>query len=241
MVSPCLKGKHGHQILIQRDYVSAAGAYNDAIERADNDLMIFVHQDMIFPDLWLSQLNRALDQLEASDPRWGAVGCYGMTQDGVGCGCIYSPGRGVIGKPLEFAAPVQTLDEIVLIFKRSSGLRFDINLPHFHLYGTDICLRALTMGMQSYVIPAFCVHNAHQYIVLPKEYYECCSHIKRVWREALPIYTTCVSITGSGIALYGRRLREAYLRHIRHKAFLAPRAKDVSQLLKQAAASMPGM
>ena len=69
---------------------------------------------------------------------------------------------------------VQTLDEIVLILKKSSGLRFDDSLPHFHFYGTDICLRAAQRGMRSYAISAFCVHNTHQTLVLPEEFYECC-------------------------------------------------------------------
>jgi len=54
---------------------------------------------------------------------------------------------------------VQTLDEIVLIFRRDSGLSFDETLPHFHFYGTDICMRAAEQGRQCYAISAFCVHN----------------------------------------------------------------------------------
>jgi hypothetical protein len=236
--SPCLRKPHPHQILVQRDYASAANAYNNAIDRAENDLMVFAHQDMIFPESWPSQLERALDHLEA-DATWGVLGCYGMPQDGIGRGWIYSPGRGVIGMPFKRPAPIQTLDEIVLIFKKSSGLRFDDHLPHFHLYGADICLRAAKMGMKSYAIPAFCVHNANQYVVLPNEFYECCRHIKRVWKDALPIQTTCLRITKLNITMYRRRLHEAYLLHIRQKALLAPRVKDVSKLLRQAALAAP--
>jgi hypothetical protein len=138
--------------------------------------------------------------------------------------------------------PIQTLDEIVLVFRRSSGLRFDDNLPHFHLYGTDICLRAARMGMTSYAIPAFCVHNAHQYTVLPPEFYACCQHIRRRWKEALPIHTTCVSITKWNLPVYRRRLREPYLRYIRQKAFMAPRSSDVTSLLEEAAdAALAGL
>jgi hypothetical protein len=241
LASPCLSGSHRNQIIVQKDYASAAKAYNDAIDRAENDLLVFAHQDVIFPQSWLSQLERALDHLEAADPNWGVLGCYGKTRDGMGIGFIYSPGRGVIGKAFDSPTPIQTLDEIVLVLKKSSGLRFDDRLPHFHLYGTDICLRAETRGMRNYVIPAFCVHNAHQYVVLPAEFYDCCRHIRRVWKDALPIETTCLRITTSNLPMYQRRLREAHLLYIRRKAFVTPRMKDVPQLLEQAASAAPGM
>ncbi len=241
LASPCLRAPHQHQIVVQKDYASAAKAYNAAIDRADNDLLIFAHQDMIFPEFWLSQLQRALDQLDRSDPGWGVLGCYGKTQEGVGRGYLYSPGRGIIGQPSEFPMPIQTLDEIVLILRKSSGLRFDDALPHFHLYGADICLRAAGLGMKSYAISAFCVHNAHQYVVLPKEFYECCRHIKRVWKRALPIQTTCLCLTRFNFPMYGRRLREVHLQHIGRKAQITPRMQDIPQLLRRARAAAPGM
>jgi hypothetical protein len=241
LASPCLRAPHSHQIVVQKDYISAAKAYNAAIDRAENELLIFAHQDMIFPESWLSQLQLALDHLDRSDPGWGVLGCYGMTQQGQGRGYIYSPGRGIIGQPCESPMPIQTLDEIVLIFRKSSGLRFDDALPHFHLYGTDICLRAAKMGMKSYAISALCVHNAHQYVVLPREFYECCRHIRRAWKQALPIQTTCLCLTKFNFPMYGRRLREIRLQHIGRKAQVTPRMQDIPQLLKRARAAVPGM
>lgn len=241
LASPCLRKPHPHQILVQRDYISAAKAYNEAIDQAGYDLMVFAHHDMVFPELWLSQLERTLEYFEDKDPRWGVLGCYGTTHDGHGIGCIYSPGFGVIGRPLSQPESVQTLDEIVLILRKSSGLRFDDRLPHFHLYGADICLSAAKMGMKSYAISAFCIHNPRHYRVLPKEFYDCCRQIKRLWKDQLPIKTTCVTITRFNRLIYRRRLAEAYLRYIRHKGFIAPRAEDASQLLQEAAAAVAGM
>jgi hypothetical protein len=236
--SPCLRKPHPHQILVRRGYISAAKAYNHAIDQAANDLLVFAHQDVIFPESWVSQLALAIERVEAKDPHWGVLGCYGATRDS-GCrGYVYSPLDGIIGRPFECPAPIQTLDEIVLVIRRSSGLRFDDLLPHFHLYGSDICLRAASMGMRSYVISAFCIHNAHHYLVLPKEFYECCRHIKRVWREYLPIQTACARITRFNVPIIERRLREAHLRYIRRKAFVSPRAMDVPRLLDQVDAAI---
>jgi hypothetical protein len=230
LASPCLRKPHPHQILVQKDYISAAKAYNDAIDRAVNDLVVFAHQDVIFPDCWLSQLARALDYLEVADPRWGVLGCFGKTRDGRSCGYVYS--FGVLGSPLVHPAPVRTLDEIVLILRKPSGLRFDERLPHFHFYGADICLAAAKRGMNSYAIPAFCIHNSQQQLVLPREFYESYRHFKRLWKEHLPVQTTCITVSRFDLAVYIRRLHEAYVRHIVRKQPVK-RLRSVQGLLEQ--------
>jgi glycosyltransferase involved in cell wall biosynthesis len=233
LASPCLRAPHNHQILVQEGFTSAAKAYNEAIDKSLNDLIVFCHQDIVLPEKWLLQLRESLDFLEATDPKWGVLGSYGKTQDGRGWGHVYSSGRNVIGEPLKQPVPIQTLDEIVLILRKSTGLRFDYHLPHFHLYGADICLRALTMGMKSYAISAFCVHNTQQYLILPEEFYECCEHIKRVWKAYLPIQTTCLRITKSNAPLYSRKLREAYLRYIRQKELGGTRVQNPLPFLEK--------
>jgi hypothetical protein len=234
LASPCLRKPHPHQIIIQEGYSSAAKAYNDAIGKSQNDLLVFVHQDVIFPDPWLSQLWAALNVLESDDPNWGVLGCGGTDGDGVGRGHLYSSGLGVLGEPFERPTPIRVLDEIVLILRKSSGLRFDDALPHFHLYGTDICLRAEGVGRENYVIPAFCIHNTHQGLVLPDEFYQCCNHIRRVWKDSLPIQTPCIRVTRSNLPVYSRRLLELYLRYVRRKAVDVDgtRVNDVPQLIE---------
>ena len=233
LASPCLREPHQHQILVQEGFKSATRAYNDAIEKSSNDLIIFCHQDILLPENWILLLDRALSDLQTADPNWGVLGPYGKTQDGRGWGHVYSSGRNVIGEPFQRPIPVQTLDEIVLILRKSSGLRFDEHLPHFHFYGADICLRAAKAGMKSYAISAFCIHNTQQPLVLRGEFYDCCKHIKRVWKDYLPIQTTCIRITRFNFPLYSRRLREAYLRHIRRKEVGGARVQNVQRLFEE--------
>ena len=233
LASPCLQSPHPHQILVQEGFSSASQAYNNAIQKSRNELIVFVHQDMILPNLWLADLEKALGHLEVNDPNWGVLGSYGKTQDGRGWGHVYSSGRDVIGEPLDRPVAVQTLDEIVLILRKSSGLRFDDSLPNFHMYGADICLRAARKGMKSYAFSAFCIHNTHQTLVLPKEFYECCKHIRHVWKNCLPIQTTCITITRFSFPLYSRKLKEFYLRHIRRKECGGTRVQDPLTLLDE--------
>lgn len=233
LASPCLRAPYEHQILVQEGFVSAAKAYNDAIGKAFHDLVVFCHQDIFLPDNWVLELSCALESLGMTDPNWGVLGCYGETLNDNGRGYVYSSGRGIMGRPFRDPAQVQTLDEIVLILRKSSGLFFDDRLPHFHLYGTDICLRAARRQMKSYAISAFCIHNTNQTLVLPSEFYACHNHIKRVWNDCLPIRTTCLKITRFSFSLYRRRLSELYLRHIRRKELGGTRVRDVQGILRK--------
>jgi hypothetical protein len=230
LASPCLRDAHGHQVIVQENFSSAAKAYNDAIRSSVNDLIVFCHQDIVFPEYWLPQLQDTLDWLRVNDPEWGVLGCYGKTGDGRGWGHLYSSGRGVIGSPLGHPVRIQTLDEIVLILRTSSGLQFNEYLTNFHLYGADICLTAAERGMNSYAIPGFCIHNTRQSLVLPGEFYKCCKEFRRVWRHRLPIHSPTITINASNLPVWTRRVKEVWLR-IRGKTLGASREADVQSLL----------
>src|SRR5688572_3749227 len=100
----------GVQILRQTGYVSAGSAHNAAIERADNDLILFAHQDVYLPLGWLARLEEAVRALESAGIQWGVLGVFGMTVEGEARGWVYSTGmRQVVGKPFSEPARVRTL------------------------------------------------------------------------------------------------------------------------------------
>lgn len=233
MASPCFNDGSPHQLLVQRGFRSAAAAYNDAIARSKNDLMVFAHSDVVFPRSWCTDLERALRCLSRTDPDWGVLGCYGETLDDNERGYVYSPGRGFLGKAFERPAEVQTLDEVVLILRKSSGLKFDEYVPHFHFYGADICMAAARAGKKNYAISALCIHNTQQNYVLPKEFYECYRRLKHKWREYLPIQTTCIRVSRTDFHMYKRRLGEAYLRNIKREEVGIVRVEDGRHVLEE--------
>lgn len=237
LASPCLQSREP-QVLLQRQFPSAATAYNDAMRRSVNDLIVFCHQDIFLPEGWLEELDRAIAWLTVNDPEWSVLGCIGMTADGEMRGQVYSSGLGVIGTKIHAPAVVQTLDEIVLILRISSRLQFDEALRHFHFYGADICLRAQARGGKCYAVPAFCVHNTQHNLVLPKEFYDGYGHVKQTWESVLPIHTTCISITRSDLPLYQKRIHEAYHRYIRRNEVHGRRVVDVQHLFRKIAGEM---
>jgi len=233
LTSPCLQGAHPHQVLVQEGFASAATAYNTALTQGTNEIVVFIHQDVYLPERWLSDLEATMQSLARVDANWGVLGCWGVKENGDGFGYLYTPGQLVIGHALEAPEVVQTLDEVVLIVRRSSGLKFNEELPGFHLYGADLCLTAAKLGMRSYAISAFCIHNSRQHFRLPSEFYDCYRHVKRIWREALPIQTSCIRITRFDGNLWRRRINEARHRIFSRAPQRGPRTEDPRIILNQ--------
>ncbi len=194
LASPAMAG--AAEIILQRNYASAATAYNAAISRARSDLLVFVHQDVYLPASWRESLEEALGELAVRQPKWGVLGAWGLQPSGRGAGYLYCNGlQEKIGRPDKGLVEVRTLDEVILILRKSSGLLFDENVPGFHLYGTDICLEAARRGMKSYAFSAMCIHNTSGYKLLPWSFWRCYFRLRRKWREQLPIPASCVDLT----------------------------------------------
>ena len=228
--SPLFTPGHPHEIISLPGYRSAAAAYNAGIDKATNDLLVFIHQDVYLPQLWLDDLKSALAQLEQINTNWGVLGCYGVERDGKHRGHVYSSPQGIIGEALSAPVPVRTLDEIVLIFRKSSGLRFDEKLPHFHFYGADVCLEAASRGKSNYVLPAFCIHNTDHFLPLPKEFYVCYRYIKQKWSDSLPIHAPCISIERWNLNLFAAKAYEYRLMLTGKTKLGGYRASDIQQL-----------
>jgi hypothetical protein len=187
-----------YEVIVQRGALSAATAYNDAILKAKQDIVVIVHQDMYLPEEWPGALRKALTALSETDPNWGVLGVWGVPKDGEEAGHVYcTAGVRMLGGAFEGVTQVRVLDEVVLIIRKSSGLRFDPAMPGFHLYGTDICLEAERRGMKCYATAAFCIHNSNSYKCLPWVYWRCYLMLRRKWCRALPVRTLGPSITHS--------------------------------------------
>ena len=184
------------EVILKTGFHSAAAAYNAGIEKARSDVLVLVHQDVYLPKGWIDRVWSALELLEARDPQWAVAGVWGGKQAGEFTGHLYCSGlMRILGQPLEAPAEVTSLDEVLLILRKSSGVRFDNQLKGFHMYGTDICLEAKARGLKSYAISAFCIHNTNGYRMLPWDFWKSYFFLRRKWKAELPIATSCTEIT----------------------------------------------
>ena len=189
------------EVILQRGYSTAAAAYNSAIRKATTDFLVFIHQDVYLPEGWMDAVQNAVGILSQQDPDWGVLGIWGAVDySDQPVGYLYWTGDQGYEDPFEGAKEIVSLDEAVLIFRKSSGLRFDEGLPGYHLYGTDICFEARRAGKKCYSISAFCIHNTNSISgkLLPQQFWKCYFYMRRKWKDSLPIVTPCTRISASG-------------------------------------------
>lgn len=182
------------EFVLRRGFSSAADAFNPIIEASTNDVLVFAHQDVFLPAGWLTRLKYTIESLCVTDSNWAVLGTLGVTSMGVYVGQVYcTANRGMLGHALRLPTMVNSLDELVLVLRKSSGVRFDRGTG-FHFYGTDVCLNARRSGQNTYVIPALCIHNSDSYGMFPFAFWRGYYYMRNKWSDFLPVRTTCIEI-----------------------------------------------
>lgn len=183
---------------VQHNPPSSSLAYLQGMQETSAEIVVFAHQDVYLPDGWADLLAQRLQQLEQQDPDWAVAGLFGVGLDGKHHGHCSSTGLArELGGPFEPAIPAASLDEMLLVLKRSSGLCFDAELPDFHLYGTDIVLSAQRAGLAAYVIHAPAVHNSTPVRGLGSGFTAAYRFMKTKWSDRLPVQTLITRIEQS--------------------------------------------
>lgn len=222
------------QVIVQWGFDAAGRAYNDGLEKAASDIIVFAHQDVYLPEGWHQWLAASLQKLSAADPAWAVAGPIGIGPEQRLVGQVHCTRAGhTVGAQLCEPAPSRSLDELLLIVRRSAGIRFDPQLPGFHLYGTDICLEASRRGLRSYVIPAFCIHNASGWTFLPLAFWRCYFHLRRKWWDRLPITTSCVVIQRRPTPVIMSPLKIFYEYHLRRRQRAGSRVGEPAKLFDE--------
>jgi hypothetical protein len=202
------------------DAAAASPAYYDAIRNAEADILIFAHQDVFFPQGWFQQLPAICSRLSSSDPSWAVAGVFGASSDGQLIGHVWDSALGrVCGGPFDNPKGVASLDEIVLVLRRDSGVAFDPALPSFHLYGTDIVLEARKKGFTAYIFDLPIIHNSKPVRRLDRQYIAAYRFLVKKWASVLPWPTVIVRLTRNPLILWIRRLHVIYIAIFRSSTF----------------------
>jgi len=183
------------QILPQRGFKGAAAAFNDGLDKAKHDLIVCVHQDVILPVKWAERFLTQLNNLENSGLPVGVVGCIGCRSDGELAGHVYHRERQMYPEPA-LPARIQALDELLVAFRKSTGLRFDLRLPSFFGYAPDICMEAAVKGLHNFVLDAPCIHETADRSMARRDIYPTWKYLREKWKAHLPIYTPTGPIGG---------------------------------------------
>lgn len=210
MRSP-LFGRGRVTLHLQRGYRGAALAYHSAMGHCRSDVLVFVHQDVYLPGGWEDRLLWNIGHLAKTDPDWAVLGIYGVKPDGAQIGCVWSSGLdSMFGVPFAEPARVESIDEVLIVLRRSSGIEFDPELPGYHLYGTDLVQTALSRGKGAYVISAPVVHNSRPSLYLGQDYFRAYDYMARKWKHRLPIPNHIARVMRPGLGYLRMRIRHKF-------------------------------
>jgi hypothetical protein len=188
-----------HSLRVERGAPSAAIAYNRALDATDAPVVVFAHHDVFLPKGWDALLAKRLAELPAD---WAVFGSFGIGHDGAHIGPVWSSSLGmIVGRVPMDPTPVQAFDEMLIVVRRSAGLRFDEALPGWHMYGTDIVQTVLAAGHGAYAGALPCIHNDRYHGALGPDFDEAYHFMRRKWAARLPLRTPITKISRSGLHL----------------------------------------
>jgi GT2 family glycosyltransferase len=194
------------------EYRSCAQALNVGLDIAESEYCILCHQDLKMGPEWISNISKHIDELNGKGVNWGVLGMAGSyryskvndngityldnnndAEGNITCVDFY---RNKFGNRVE----VQTLDELCLITKTHIGLRFDEqSFNHYHWYGADFCLNALSRGYKNFAIDASCYHLSDGFSNLVKEehkakFLEGAANLYSKWKNVYPFFRTMTAL-----------------------------------------------
>lgn len=181
---------------------SAAIAYNRGLDATTAEYVVFAHQDVYLPNGWAERLQLCINELNVHDPNWAVLGSFGVDLDGNMVGPVWSTSLGrIIGKVATGPTVVQSFDELLMVVRRSSGLRFDEAAPNFHFYGLDAVQNAHAFGKKSYVMSLPVVHNDKFHGEFGEDFSQAFRYMHKKWRPILPLRTSVITISWHGLNL----------------------------------------
>lgn len=137
---------------------SVSKTYAEGQARAKNDLLVFVHPDVLLPDDFYPNMMAKLADIERKDPNWGVLGTAGAAvEDGHLAGsvtdCMATQMHSI--DDLE----VQAVDESLIVLKKDRSPSFDPSMPGLDLVGHDIALAARKLGLKSWLLNVPMLHK----------------------------------------------------------------------------------
>jgi len=193
---------------VERGAPSAAIAANRGLDATSADVIVFLHQDVYLPPGWDLILRARIAEVAAADPDWALLGASGVAVGGRVSGPVWTSSLGsVVGFVPLHPVPAQSFDEMLIVLRRASGLRFDPGQPGWHIYGADIVTQARAAGKGAYLVSLPCIHNDKFHGVLGADFDECYAWFRQKWASMLPVHTNVARIRRSPIHRWRERRR----------------------------------
>ncbi len=239
--SPCI-ADGSVPLSVIPDAASASSGNNRALDAAGAngaDVVVLAHHDVYLPLGWDALLRARIAEVAALDPDWGLIGAYGnaMTAQGdvpQGHGPVWSSSlSSIIGRMALTPLPALGYDELLLVVRRASGLRFDETLPGFHLWATDMATQARAGGIGAWQTALPLVHNDAFHEGLDASFAAAYQHLRAKWHDRLPLYSPMITLTRSRLTLARWNWRNRRSKDWRKALATSPDALDPAAVARR--------
>lgn len=196
----------GARVISVRGAASAGDAFERGRQHARSDWVLLAHQDVFFPAGFGRRLSALLAGVAPDDRARTLIGFVGLGAGAQGRGA--TPAGFVIDRLHRVDHPdsgaAVSIDELAVVLSRDSLLSPDPALG-WHLWATDLCLRAVTdHGSLPRIVRAPLFHNSRTGWTLPAAFVESARTLVAKWRHMGPLHTLCATLDDSFFARTGR-------------------------------------
>ncbi len=134
------------------------GGFNTAQAGTTEPYLIYCHQDLLLESGdGYDTLLAAIRDLDRNDPRWAVLGNAGWS-DLIHVALVITDPVWRNRRLGRLPQRVQSLDENFLVVRAGARLQCSPELSGFHLFATDLCLRARLRGLSCYVVDFHLTH-----------------------------------------------------------------------------------
>ncbi len=195
--SAIFQQEHPHQIIRLNNQNSAAEALANGLREAQNEIVVFVHQDVYLPEGWDRQFCQRILEVEAKYGSFGMIGVNGASRRGrqaVLSGRIVDR-QNIFAHPDPLPAQVDTVDDCLFAIHKSQYPGMDSALG-WYLYGADLATRYRVHQQGVYIVDALCYHNSERGVQEPPAYTASGHRLAALWPQLLPMVTPRTIISG---------------------------------------------
>lgn len=149
-------------LCIDNSKTNVFGAFsglNRFLREAKGKYIILCHQDILLHDHRINDLELRIREMDDIDPHWAILAnAGGINLKHLAMHLTQNSGNILFEKHLPLKA--HSVDENFILVKNEANLSLSNDLEGFHLYGTDICLIAETLGFNTYIIDFNLTHKS---------------------------------------------------------------------------------
>jgi hypothetical protein len=130
------------------------------IQISNYDLIVLVHQDVLFEKKGYNELCNTINCITEIDSNWAILSNAGKSSDPLKCHIAVADGKRE-WHTKEFPSVVDSVDEHFIVLRKSTGVTVSRDLGGFHFYGTELCQVANRLGYKCYAIDFLIIHPSH--------------------------------------------------------------------------------